>query len=141
VALIVFSFFCFLVSCPFIRWSTVAGGMTVQNEPEYAAAWEACVYTAEEQRDFVRDYLGPVMRKQHPKLNLIIYDHNKVGAWQRTSGFAGLQLSGTDALGSKSSNSGDVLTVSPLCLRAHCVRATGPRCRMGRHDLFGQGSS
>ena len=52
-------------------------GMTVQNEPEYAAPWEACLYTAEQQRDFVRDHLGPVLKKDHPEINIIIFDHNK----------------------------------------------------------------
>ena len=52
-------------------------GMTVQNEPEYAAPWEACVYSAEEERDFIRDWLGPVLSKEHPDLTLIAYDHNK----------------------------------------------------------------
>lgn len=33
-------------------------GVTVQNEPEYAPPTEGCLYTAEQQRDFVRDYLG-----------------------------------------------------------------------------------
>lgn len=26
--------------------------------------WESCVYTAEEERDFLRDHLGPVMEKK-----------------------------------------------------------------------------
>lgn len=52
-------------------------GLTVQNEPEYAAPWEACVYSAEEERDFIRDWLGPVLSKEHPSLTLIAYDHNK----------------------------------------------------------------
>lgn len=58
-------------------------GMTVQNEPEYAAPWEACVYSPEEERDFIRDWLGPVLSKEHPDLTLICYDHNKdhVALW------------------------------------------------------------
>lgn len=52
-------------------------GMTVQNEPEYAAPWEACAYTAEQERDFIRDFLGPQMAADHPGFNLVVYDHNK----------------------------------------------------------------
>lgn len=54
-------------------------GLTVQNEPLFAAPWEACHMTAEEQRDFIRDYLGPALKshKLTADLKLFIYDHNK----------------------------------------------------------------
>jgi len=52
-------------------------GVTVQNEPEYAAAWEACVYTPEFQAAFVRDHLGPVLREEQPGVKIIGFDHNK----------------------------------------------------------------
>ena len=38
-------------------------GLTVQNEPMAVQTWESCIYTAEEERDFVRDYLGPTLVK------------------------------------------------------------------------------
>jgi len=61
-------------------------GLTVQNEPEYAAPWEACTYTAEETRDFIRDHLQPVLQKEHPHLKLMAFDHNKdhVAIWAQT---------------------------------------------------------
>lgn len=34
-------------------------GFTVQNEPRAVTPWENCLYTADEERDFVRDHLGP----------------------------------------------------------------------------------
>lgn len=52
-------------------------GVTVQNEPEFAAAWEACVYTPEFEATFVRDHLGPLLNKDHPGLKIIGFDHNK----------------------------------------------------------------
>ena len=36
-------------------------GMTVQNEPMAVQPWESCLYTAEEERDFVKNYLGPTL--------------------------------------------------------------------------------
>jgi glucosylceramidase len=30
-------------------------GLTVQNEPMASQTWESCLFTAEEERDFVRD--------------------------------------------------------------------------------------
>jgi len=57
-----------------------------QNEPEFAAPYEACCFNAEDQRDFLKNYLGPQLRKDHPDLTIMIYDHNKdhVDDWVRT---------------------------------------------------------
>jgi len=52
-------------------------GLTVQNEPEFPAPWEACVYTPEQERDFIKNYLGPQLQQDHPNISLMIYDHNK----------------------------------------------------------------
>jgi len=61
-------------------------GVTVQNEPEFAAAWEACVYTPEYQASFIRDHLGPVLHAEQPGVKIIGYDHNKdhVVKWAET---------------------------------------------------------
>jgi len=52
-------------------------GLTVQNEPEYDAPWEACTYTPEQERDFIINHLGPRLAQDHPDLAIMIYDHNK----------------------------------------------------------------
>jgi glucosylceramidase len=52
--------------------------LTVQNEPEAKQTWESCLYTPEQERDFVRDHLGPALEKaglQHVKL--LAFDHNR----------------------------------------------------------------
>jgi len=61
-------------------------GVTVQNEPEFAAPWEACVYTPEFQTAFIRDHLGPVLHEEQPGVKIIGYDHNKdhVVKWAET---------------------------------------------------------
>jgi glucosylceramidase len=51
--------------------------ITAQNEPEYAAPWEACTWTKEEQTDFLASHLGPVIKKDHPKVLIFAFDHNK----------------------------------------------------------------
>ena len=33
--------------------------ISVQNEPMAVQTWESCIYSAEEERDFVKNYLGP----------------------------------------------------------------------------------
>ncbi|MGH2643102.1 MAG: glycoside hydrolase family 30 protein, partial [Chitinophagaceae bacterium] len=42
-------------------------GVTVQNEPMASQTWESCIYTAEEERDFVKNALGPVFWKNGMK--------------------------------------------------------------------------
>ena len=51
--------------------------ITVQNEPAAKQIWDSCEYTAEEERDFVRDYLGPTMKKHYPNVKILIWDHNR----------------------------------------------------------------
>jgi len=52
-------------------------GITIQNEPEYAANWEACVYNPTQERAFLSSYLGPQIKKTYPNLQVMIFDHNK----------------------------------------------------------------
>ncbi len=52
--------------------------VTVQNEPAATQVWESCIYSAEEERDFVRDHLGPALERAglgHVKI--LIWDHNR----------------------------------------------------------------
>ena len=61
-------------------------GLTVQNEPMAVQRWESCIYTAEEERDFIKEYLGPTLKKagmQNKKL--IAWDHNRDLIYQRAS--------------------------------------------------------
>ena len=53
-------------------------GLTVQNEPEATQTWDSCRYTAEEERDFVRDYLGPTLAKEGlGDKKIMVWDHNR----------------------------------------------------------------
>lgn len=53
-------------------------GLTVQNEPAAVQTWDSCIYTAEEERDFVRDYLGPTLwNAGYKDKKLLIWDHNR----------------------------------------------------------------
>jgi len=53
-------------------------GLTVQNEPEATQTWDSCRYTAEEERDFVRDFLGPELEAAGlGDLRLLVHDHNR----------------------------------------------------------------
>jgi glucosylceramidase len=54
-------------------------GLTVQNEPLAVQMWDSCIYTGEEERDFVRDYLGPTLEKAGllSRVKILIWDHNR----------------------------------------------------------------
>lgn len=60
--------------------------ITVQNEPENNASWEACLMTADEQADFLGKHLGPELSSTHPDVGIFVFDHNKdhVYNWTKT---------------------------------------------------------
>ena len=52
--------------------------LTVQNEPQANQVWESCLYSPEQERDFVRDHLGPALEKAGlQKVKLLGFDHNR----------------------------------------------------------------
>ena len=76
--------------CRYIRAYEQEGipiwGLTVQNEPEAVQTWESCLYTAEEERDFVRDNLGPALAQNGlHDVRLLIWDHNRDVMVERAS--------------------------------------------------------
>ncbi len=53
-------------------------GVTVQNEPMATQRWESCIYTAEEERDFLKNHLGPAFRTAGMgDKKIIVWDHNR----------------------------------------------------------------
>ncbi|MCL9770059.1 glycosyl hydrolase [Flavobacterium sp. HXWNR69] len=61
-------------------------GLTVQNEPMATQIWESCIYTAEEERDFLKNFLGPTLKKAgFGDKKITIWDHNRDLITQRAS--------------------------------------------------------
>ncbi len=61
-------------------------GLTVQNEPMAKQSWESCIFSAEDERDFIKTYLGPALVKAGLKdKKLIAWDHNRDLIYQRAS--------------------------------------------------------
>ena len=59
-------------------------GISIQNEPMAKQRWESCIYTAEEERDFLKKHLGPTMDKEGLKdKKIIVWDHNRDLIYQR----------------------------------------------------------
>lgn len=53
-------------------------GLTIQNEPMAKQTWESMIYTAEEERDFLKNYLGPILKKEGlGDKKIIVWDHNR----------------------------------------------------------------
>lgn len=69
-------------------------GLSVQNEPLASQTWESCIYTATEERDFIKNFLGPTLKKEGlSNKKLIGWDHNRDLVFQR----ANVLLSDPDA--------------------------------------------
>lgn len=61
-------------------------GLTVQNEPMATQTWESCIFTAEEERDFIKGFLGPTLRRAGlGDRKIIAWDHNRDLIYQRAS--------------------------------------------------------
>lgn len=61
-------------------------GLSVQNEPMAIQTWESCIYTGEDERDFIKKYLGPTLVKAGmANKKLIAWDHNRDLMFQRAS--------------------------------------------------------
>ncbi|MBA4133307.1 MAG: glycosyl hydrolase [Flavobacterium sp.] len=53
-------------------------GLTIQNEPMAKQIWESCIFTAEEERDFLKNYLGPTLQKAGlGNKKITVWDHNR----------------------------------------------------------------
>lgn len=61
-------------------------GLSIQNEPMAIQRWESCKYTAEDERDFLKNYLGPTLKKQGMSdKKVIVWDHNRDLMYQRAN--------------------------------------------------------
>lgn len=59
-------------------------GISIQNEPMAKQRWESCIYTAEEEKNFLKNHLGPTMEKEGLKeKKIIVWDHNRDLIYQR----------------------------------------------------------
>jgi glucosylceramidase len=58
--------------------------LTIQNEPNATQTWDSCLYSAEEEKEFLRDYLYPSLLKYGLQdIEVSIWDHNKERMFER----------------------------------------------------------
>jgi glucosylceramidase len=61
-------------------------GLSIQNEPMATQRWESCIYSAEEERDFLKNYLGPTLEKSGMgDKKVIVWDHNRDLLFERAN--------------------------------------------------------
>ncbi|MDA3851490.1 MAG: glycoside hydrolase family 30 protein [Spirochaetaceae bacterium] len=77
-----------LYYCRYIQKMEVEGiiisAITIQNEPAATQIWDSCIYSAEDERDFVRDYLGPALKREGlGHIKIVCWDHNRAEAYDR----------------------------------------------------------
>lgn len=61
--------------------------ITVQNEPEAVQTWDSCIYTAQDEKIFIRDFLYPALvQNKLADIKINIWDHNKERIYQRAKG-------------------------------------------------------
>jgi len=69
-------------------------GVSTQNEPMATQRWESCIFSADAERDFVKNNLGPTLHKNDLKdIKIIGWDHNRDLLYQR----AGVLLNDPEA--------------------------------------------
>lgn len=57
--------------------------MSLQNEAKAVQTWDSCIFTADEEKRFLRDHLFPLLaRYDLSDLELYIWDHNKERAYE-----------------------------------------------------------
>ena len=59
--------------------------ITVQNEPLAIQTWESCIFSPEEEIDFVINYLYPTFIKKHLTTKILIWDQNKEKLFNRVN--------------------------------------------------------
>lgn len=53
-------------------------GLTIQNEPMAKQTWESCIFSASDERDFLKNYLGPTLKKAgYGDKKITVWDHNR----------------------------------------------------------------
>ena len=58
--------------------------VSVQNEPKAIQTWDSCVFTAQEEGEFVSEFLAPVLKNDGlGDIEIVIWDHNKERAYER----------------------------------------------------------
>ena len=68
----------------FVRRGYFVRRISVQNEPKATQTWDSCVFTPEEEKEFLRDHLyGELQRQRLENIEIFVWDHNKERVYER----------------------------------------------------------
>lgn len=57
--------------------------VTLQNEPRAVQTWDSCIYTAQEEKEFLKEYIVPAFQRHGlTDIQIYIWDHNKERAFE-----------------------------------------------------------
>lgn len=58
--------------------------VSIQNEAKAVQTWDSCIYTAQQEKEFLRDHLYPALRRHGlESVEVFIWDHNKERLYER----------------------------------------------------------
>lgn len=58
--------------------------ISIQNEPKAVQTWDSCIFTAEQEKEFLRDHLSPALARHGLRdIEVFIWDHNKERLYER----------------------------------------------------------
>lgn len=58
--------------------------ISLQNEPKAVQTWDSCIFTAQQEKEFLRDYMWPALQKNGlGDIEVFIWDHNKERVYER----------------------------------------------------------
>lgn len=58
--------------------------ISLQNEPKAEQTWDSCVYTAQQEKEFLRDFMYPALLEHGlGDVEIFIWDHNKERVYER----------------------------------------------------------
>ncbi|MBQ8161628.1 MAG: glucosylceramidase [Clostridia bacterium] len=57
--------------------------LTLQNEAKAVQTWDSCVFTAQEEKTFLKDFMWPAMERHDlTDIQVYLWDHNKERVWE-----------------------------------------------------------
>jgi glucosylceramidase len=58
--------------------------ISLQNEPKAVQTWDSCIYTAQEEKEFLRNFMHPALLEHGlEEVEVFIWDHNKERVYER----------------------------------------------------------
>ncbi len=58
--------------------------ISIQNEPKAVQEWESCVYSAQQEKTFLKEYLYPALKEKGlSSVEVFVWDHNKERVYER----------------------------------------------------------